>query len=444
MRTPLKKNLRLPLVSGLLALALWSPAESRGAEPNRDDALPPGSIVYHGTPKPTNDLATGSISPEYLFGLKIQQAMTTNAGVCVITQAVDLDALYHRFVPTLPVSDDVKQREYALPNVNAVWRLVLLKDIASEVITHRLYFLGLRYYGSDTEMVFRDVNAIGGPSYIGCPLYVGYVTQRQPDWTVRIVDVHRFISTGEMLSQTLRRQTLRKLAKERLLRAPINASDAVLVANEKAVADMETRYDFGRYFVLRDYYNKLPPQLQNDPYILFQMASCGEQRIADFVPTIERLHQLHPDDPSPRLILVDDYWRVINNPLVPANETPQDDQDLADAIEKANLWFDDPALEVRLAIAYGTNQPVKARPLLLQAIQRKPPFPSAFSQLLRIDLSQRNYAGVAETLHQQEVAFQTNLTAMVNASANFANFKNSPAFKKWQQDHHAATSTAAN
>src|SRR5215469_15653156 len=113
MRTPLKKHFRLLLVS-VVIVRLQCPGECRSAQFTHDTALPAGSLVFHGSPKATNqptELSPALVptSPEYLFGLKVQQAMATN-GLSVITQAFDLEALYRRFVPTLPVSDNIKQQ----------------------------------------------------------------------------------------------------------------------------------------------------------------------------------------------------------------------------------------------------------------------------------------------------------------------------------------------
>ena len=116
----------------------------------------PAALFYHGPPETSQSIRgrfnrTRHRSPEYLFGLEVQRAMMTN-GVGVITQAFDLDALYHRFVPTLPISDDLKQQLYALPRDNAVHRLTLLNMIASDINTLHLYFLRTAFlwfrYGS--------------------------------------------------------------------------------------------------------------------------------------------------------------------------------------------------------------------------------------------------------------------------------------------------------
>lgn len=379
--------------------------------------------------------------------------MATN-GVSVVTQAVDLEALYRRFVPTLPVSENVKQQLYSQTRGNTVEHLALLKDIAADINTLHLYFLGLRSYGSDIEILFRDVNAMGGAYYRGSPLYIGYITQRQSDGTVRLVDVHRFLSSGELMSRSLRRAAVLGLAGKGLVKQPLNAYDATLLANLKPFSLYEIRCNYGHYDLIKAAYDQLPPQLQDDPHILFQSASRGEHSIDDILVPIERWHKLDPADPCPYLLLVDFYWRLYNGPrFIPSGLhsgthlelywTPEEENGVAAAIQKANVWFADPAMEVRLARYFGKSQPAKARPLLLQAIQRTPAFPNAFSELLTLDLSQRDYAGVAETLHSQEIAFQTNLTAMVNGSANFSEFRKSAAFKKWQHDIHVAVSTAA-
>lgn len=433
---------------------LQSSGESRGAEPNQDAGLPPGSIVFHGSPKPANqsavlDSPATPTSPEYLLGLKVEQASWTN-NVSIITNSFDLDALYRRFVPTLPVSDNVKQQLNAKPHDNGVWRLTLLKDIVSDITTMHLYFLGVRSYGSDSEILFRDVNATGGPYYRGSPFYIGYVTQRQPDGTVRLVDVHRILSTGELLSQTLRRKVVLDLARKGFVQEPLNTGDAILLGNLKPYSIYEIRCSYGRYNLLKAAYDQLPSQLQDDPHVLFQNASCGGHNVDDVLVPIERWHQLNPDDPCPYLLLVDFYWRLYSGPrYIPDKETdlesywtPEEENGVTAAVQKANTWFDDPAMEVRLARYFASKQPAKARSLLLQATQRTRPLPQAYSELLTLDLVQRNFDGVAETLQRQETAFQTNLTSMVNESRSFSDFKKSPAFKKWQHDHHAAGSVA--
>ena len=64
-----------------------------------------------------------------------------------------------------------------------------------------------------------------------------------------------------------------------------------------------------------------------------------------------------------------------------------------------------------------------ARPLLQQAIKRVPANPDAFSDLVKADVATKNFVEAAETLHLQEVTFQTDLTATVNASPDFAEFR---------------------
>jgi hypothetical protein len=241
------------------------------------------------------------------------------------------------------------------------------------------------------------------------------------------------------------------------LQLPLNASDELLYRNMEAISLFETRCVDGHFDLIKAAYDQLPAQLQDDPHILFQMASCGGHGISDVLVPIQRWNKRDPDEPCPYLLLVDFYWRLYNGPrviLTGPNKgtkvekvwTPEEEDGVRAAIEKANGWFDDPAMEVRLAHYFATKQPAKSRPLLLQAIRRSPPLGQAFSELIHLDISQRNFAGIADTLHLGEVAFQTNFTAMVNESMKLSEFKKSPEFRKWQHDYHpdhAAASTAA-
>lgn len=252
------------------------------------------------------------------------------------------------------------------------------------------------------------------------------------------------------LSQTLRRKVVLDLARKGFVQEPLNTGDAILLGNLKPYSIYEIRCSYGRYNLLKAAYDQLPSQLQDDPHVLFQNASCGGHNVDDVLVPIERWHQLNPDDPCPYLLLVDFYWRLYSGPrYIPDKETdlesywtPEEENGVTAAVQKANTWFDDPAMEVRLARYFASKQPAKARSLLLQATQRTRPLPQAYSELLTLDLVQRNFDGVAETLQRQETAFQTNLTSMVNESRSFSDFKKSPAFKKWQHDHHAAGSVA--
>ena len=76
--------------------------------------------------------------------------------------------------------------------------------------------------------------------------------------------------------------------------------------------------------------------------------------------------------------------------------------------------------------------------MLQQALKRIPVEPAAFAELLKIDLANTNFAGVAETLHLQEVALQTNFTEVVKMSQEYAAFRKSFPWKKWQHDYHGA------
>ena len=114
------------------------------------------------------------------------------------------------------------------------------------------------------------------------------------------------------------------------------------------------------------------------------------------------------------------------------------EQALEAAIERANAWFADPRMEVRMAVYYGPKRPEKARPLLQKALKRFPAEAITYEESLKVDLAAGNFDGVGETLHLDEVAFHTNLTQMVSGSKNYEPFRKSLAWKKWQHDWHGA------
>jgi hypothetical protein len=59
-------------------------------------------------------------------------------------------------------------------------------------------------------------------------------------------------------------------------------------------------------------------------------------------------------------------------------------------------------------------------------------------ELLNIQLAKGDFGGVAQTRHRQEDMLHSDLTAMVDKTPAYAEFKKSFALKKWQHDCHGA------
>jgi hypothetical protein len=279
-------------------------------------------------------------------------------------------------------------------------------------------------------------------------VYIAYITERQSDGSIRLIDVQRF-AHGEMLSQTMRRRTLLELARKGLLGDQLSAGDRARISGKESLELFESRRAYGRFHLIKDAYERLAPELQEDRAVLYAYANTGDRSIDDVLIPVERWRRLYPGDPTSDLMVVNFYWILYQGPRYvaegPAKGThfyaalsPRDEEAITAAIQRANVWFADPAMEIRLARYYGTEQPAKARPLLQQALQRFPSEPSALAELLKVDLAAANFTGVAETLHLQEVALQTNLTEMVNSSNEYATFRKSFPWKKWQHDYHEA------
>jgi hypothetical protein len=451
-------NTRIIVVSTLVVLGpllLPTNHECWGAEPAKSAALPPGSLVLRGPSIPVPDVssspATPANTPEHCFGLSAERAMRTN-GYSFIARAFDVDAFCRRFVPTLPASVDIKEQILAAPQRNKALLQQILDDAVSDIAGSHVRFLGVRWLGSEPVLLFRqadiaglDVPGIG--DYIGNPVYVAYVTERAYDGSVRLVDVQRFAS-GELLSRTMRRQTILELAgKGHLQTDRLIASDQALVSGRKALELFISRCEYGHFNLIKDAYERLAPELQENRAVLHLYATSGEQSIKDILVPIERWRQWYPGDPTPDLMVVNFYWLLYHGPrYVPDGPhqgvyaytawSPRQEEAVTAAIARANAWFADPAMEIRLAHHYGAERPEPARRLLHQALQRFPPEPWAFAELLSIDLATTNFIGVAETLHLQETLLKTNLTEVVNRSKDYAAFRKSFPWKKWQHDDH--------
>jgi len=444
-------------LTGLMSAMASFEGMGFAAEPAKVADLPTGSLVMHG-PKRTDSassvgLAFGTNSPEHLFGLQMERAIRTN-NLTFILRAFDLDAFCRRFVLNLPISDDLKRNVYAVPHQSAEVRRLIANELLADVqgLPHTR-FLGMRLLGNDCALLFRDADGTGAAFERVSPMYIAYIAGRQPDGSVRIVDVHRF-RTGELMSQTMRRSTLIQLAQKSLLAVDrLNVADRQMVSSFEAQELFDTRYDYGMFSLIKEAYGRLPAEVQNDRAILFRYATRGDRSVGDVMVPVERWRRLYPNDPTPDLVVVDFYWLLYYGPRsikqgatqgthLGEAWTPEEERQAEAAIERANAWFADPRMEVRLAVYYGFKRPQKARPLLQKALKRFPAEAITFEELLKVDLAGDNFDGVAETLRLDEMAFHTNLTQMVNASKGYEAFRKSSAWKKWQHDWHGMDSKA--
>lgn len=395
--------------------------------------LPAGSLILRGVPELTKQVEVtvspapilSTNSPEHWLGLHIQSEMRIS-GQDAIAEAFDLNGLFHRIVPGMPVSRDTKQKLLNL-QTNTAWRQAIFKAAIGDLAGTKVQFLGTRPYRSNSELLFRGI-----PNAVDAPRYVGFVTQRQSNGVVRLVDAHLF-QRGELLSEGLRREMLQDAARKKLISGPVNARDQVFLSSSDALNLFESRCDYGLFEPVQAAYEQLPEELQSDRHVLFRFATSGEQTLKDILKPVELWRKNDPDDPTPNLLLVNFYWRLYQGSKQWA--TPQEKDDVTAAVLRANAWFADPMMETRLAQSFA-SEPARARPLLQQAIQRVPADPEAFSEMLKWDLASRNFSGVAEMLHLKEQACQTNLTAMVNESPDYTAFRNSFQWKKWQHDYH--------
>lgn len=429
----------------LLLLMVGRPETVSGAATNEA----PGSLIMRGpsagaksagnSAENSADGSLGMTSPEHLFGLKVEAAMGTNGG-SIIANAVDLDAYYRRVTVTLPTVDAVKKKIQATPQ-SWIARKMLLKEFTEDIGNNHIRFLGTRRYQNETMLLFRSMN------FRYEAFYTGYVTARRADGSIAIVDVLRFRS-GELKSEIERRDYLLDLAPDGIV-GPLRVHDQALVSNVKAWKLFTSRCAYGKFDLIKEAYDQLPAELQNDRLALSLYASSGQKIMKELMVPIERWRQQFPGDPCPDVLVVDFWWLFSQEPhfatdssgarvQVSQGWTPEEKTQVIAAVERANKWLADPAMEIRLAHTLGADEADKAEPLLQQALKRYPTEASAFLELLNIQLAKKDFGGVAQTLHQQEDMLHSDLTAMVDETSAYAEFKKSFAWKKWQHDYHGA------
>jgi hypothetical protein len=441
------------LLTLLLLVFVSGSGICEAAEAGKAVIVPAGSLVMRGPKRPENAgagrVASGTNSPEHLFGLQIEEAIKTN-DLAFIWRALDIGAFNRRFVPSLPMSEELKEKLYNAPHRNPDVRQLISDDLLVDVrgLPHTR-FLGTRMLGDDCALLFRDGDGTGAAFERVTPMYIAYIAGRQLDGSVRIVDAHRF-RAGELMSHTMRRRVLIELAKKKLITGDrISATDQQRLSNSDALWLFDTRYDYGKFSLIKEAYDRLPPEVQNDRNILFRYATRGDRTITDVMVPVERWRRLYPNDPTPNLMVVDFYWLLYYGPrwvkdgpgrgtYFGESWTAEEESEVEAAIERANAWFADPRMEVRMAAYYGTKRPEKARPLLEKALKRFPAETITYDELLKVDLAAGNFDGVADTLHLDEATFHTNLTQMVSGSRDYDTFRKSLGWKRWLHDWHGA------
>src|ERR1051325_4241942 len=147
---------RIWAMAVLATMLLASTPICSGAQ---NDALPPGSFVLRGPSARTRPAVAlpppGSpLSPEHLFGVGVELAMRTN-GYTVLTRAFDVDAFFRRFVPRLPVSEEIRQSLIVAHHFSDALRRDILKEAVVGFAGSRVRFLGARYLGQEAVLLFR-------------------------------------------------------------------------------------------------------------------------------------------------------------------------------------------------------------------------------------------------------------------------------------------------
>lgn len=240
----------------------------------------------------------------------------------------------------------------------------------------------------------------------------------------RIVDVY-VVVTGERLSATLRRMALPALfhlAKE---------MPGKKVPDQTFAKDMEGVLAFvklarsGQGKEALKAYDALSNTLKKDPAVMVLRIAAAANSGDDtaHLRAIDDFRATHPDSPAAPLLSIDAY--IIREKWDEAMKA-------VDQLDK--LIGGDPYLEViRANITFAQEQIPNARAFLDRAIQREPTMADAYYTAIDLALLQKDFDEVARLL--SAATRNAGITwPDLSKSEGFAEFVNSPAYKRWREE----------
>lgn len=348
----------------------------------------------------------------YRLGLALQDSVQ-KGDASLFAKTFDRDAFLNRVMQPIKMSDALQENLWT--NLETK---VSSDDIADAVRKNgrNFTFVGVRRFDNEFQLLFRVIGPNNGLAYFGYPI------GKSPSGGITLVDVLCF-APPELMSETLRRGCLTAIA------AADKSAVEHWAAKQKDFADSQQDWNEfasecqeGRYTVAEKTYVKLPTSLRNDPFILFQRARVAlREDERTFLGAIADWKKERPNDPALQL-LISGYYVQRNQ----AAETIA-------AYEKLNTQLGgDPQLDIRIAKLHaGLGHTNDARTNLWQAINRDPPDPVAFAELLSWNLLERNFEQAARVLILQEKLFHADLKPAIRSDARFHDFRKSIAGKKW-------------
>lgn len=348
----------------------------------------------------------------YRLGMALQESVQ-KGDASLFAKAFDYNAFLDRIIQPIKMSDAL--RENLRTNLQSQ---VSADEIAEAVRKNgrNFSFVGVRRLENEYQLLFRVIGPNSGL------IYYGYPIAKSPSGAVSLVDVFCFAPPG-FTSENIRRGCLIAVANaDKSTVEDWTAKQKEFIVSQQDWNDFLNECQAGRHSVAEKTYAKLPASLRGDPYALFQRARvAAQENETALLASIEPWQKERPNDPALQLLLAV-YYLQSNRP----------DKTIA-AYDKLNAQLGgDPHLDVRIAKLHAalghTNE---ARSNLCKAIDRDPPDPVAYAELLSWNLAERNFEQAALVLTQQEKLFHADLKPAIRSDDRFHDFRESVPGKKW-------------
>jgi len=277
-------------------------------------------------------------------------------------------------------------------------------------------FLRTRVSHGDQVVLCRMI----GPENQGVN-YFEFTAKRFPDQKIRAANVYVFMS-GEFFTDTLRRMIL-----------PIAASESRTFVDKLLTREQDYVRDFPKLQPIANamqqgkpqdavrLLKELRPETKKQKFVLLlQIQATQEGDEKDYVATLEEFRKLFPDDPAIDLLSIDYYTLKKDFGRV---------KRCMDRLD--NSVGGDPYLSyLQAAMAEERGDRVEARRLAKEAVNKEPPFKTAYFYLVGLSLQDKNHDETLAGLKRLHESFGTTFKDLTQVP-DYADFVKSPQYQEW-------------
>jgi tetratricopeptide (TPR) repeat protein len=280
-------------------------------------------------------------------------------------------------------------------------------DAISQGASYR--FIRAHVVNGEQRIVFRLLND-------GSVNYHDYVLVQRSDGELVAGDMY-ILTTGEMLSDSVRRMYLQALANH--LKASAGLGQNGSAESNRQFTQMSVDMQRGRFQEVLNRYESLTPQMQAErTVLLYRLMAAWNVDAEAYAEAVDAFCAHFPHDPSLHLNALDYF--VKKRQFAKAYES-------IDEIQAA--VGDDAYLHVFRAMVAQREGKLDAAELHAKtAIELEPDLPEAHEELLRIFVTTKAWANAVRVLSAMEQ--QTNMTPDLQTN-EFSDFVQSQEYKDW-------------